>query len=133
MANRVFVYGTLMRGHRLNPVLPQSGFVREAQVRGYEMYDMGAYPAAVEGTGAVIHGELWEVDDLKLQELDWIEGPYHRTPTVVDDEPAWIYLWAMGHPADAGCRRIHDGRWSPESERAVSRSGAASWSWSRSM
>ncbi|HID22528.1 MAG TPA: gamma-glutamylcyclotransferase, partial [Planctomycetaceae bacterium] len=73
----LFVYGTLMRGgsrQRLWPRRPQR--IERAQVRGV-LYDLGPYPAMVEGDGQV-GGELWEfaAADMAatLDRLDHIEG-----------------------------------------------------------
>ena len=39
------------------------------------LYDVGVYPAVRKGIGAV-YGELYEIDDKKINELDTIEGYY---------------------------------------------------------
>lgn len=73
----IFVYGTLKRGEireRCWPRRPRR--VEPASTRGF-LYDMGPYPAMVEGTDRVL-GELWSVaeEDLieTLRVLDEIEG-----------------------------------------------------------
>lgn len=73
---KVFVYGTLKRGFRLNPVLSNSFFVGETIVEGYDMFSLGAFPAIKSGEGSV-HGEVYEVDERTLSVLDQIEGVPH--------------------------------------------------------
>ncbi len=75
----VFVYGTLKRGEcrcRLWPRRPLQ--VSEATVRG-ALYDLGPYPALVDGPDRVA-GELWTFrpEDVQpvLQRLDQVEGFY---------------------------------------------------------
>jgi len=75
--NRVFVYGTLKRGygnHRL--IEPYIAKVTEAAVRGW-LYDLGAFPAMVEGDGWVF-GELVEFHpenaDAAFAAMDRLEG-----------------------------------------------------------
>ena len=73
----VFVYGTLQRGEAragLWPCLPLE--VRWATAKG-KLYDLGEYPALVDGTDRIL-GELWFIAAadlcLTLQVLDSIEG-----------------------------------------------------------
>ena len=70
----VFVYGTLMRGEANHDYyLHDDWFVGKASLSGYDMYDIGAFPGIVLGAG-IIPGELYEVDDETLQNLDYLEG-----------------------------------------------------------
>ncbi|NOX52864.1 MAG: gamma-glutamylcyclotransferase [Planctomycetes bacterium] len=73
----VFVYGTLMRGgsrEGLWPRRPQR--IERGKAQGV-LYDLGPYPAMVEGDGQV-GGELWEFAPADMAEtldrLDQIEG-----------------------------------------------------------
>jgi gamma-glutamylcyclotransferase (GGCT)/AIG2-like uncharacterized protein YtfP len=114
----IFVYGTLKRGEvreRTWPRVPLS--VTEASVRGC-LYDLGPYPALVEG-GDQVGGELWQfsVDDLPvtLAALDDVEsysgGPddlYRRV--IVECETgsgivrAWVYRYARERELSAAKR-----------------------------
>lgn len=76
MATHLFVYGTLMRGESRHRHLEGETFVAEVRsAPGYRLYDAGDYPALVEDAGGVsIVGELWQVSDSCLRELDDVEG-----------------------------------------------------------
>ena len=75
MAHRIFVYGTLKRGFANHALLHNATFLGEARTRT-------AYPMVVHGTGFSVviipepgigHrvvGEVWEVDDAQLAQLD---------------------------------------------------------------
>src|SRR5882762_9539596 len=72
----VFVYGTLRRdgAGALSIRFPNSQFVADAKVSG-SLYDLGAYPGLLlnESSSWVI-GEVYEVDDQTLNELDDFEA-----------------------------------------------------------
>ena len=75
--DRVFVYGTLKRGEAREKCWPRRPLsVEPATVRG-RLYDLGPYPALIEGAETVA-GELWNfaAEDLSptLAALDEIEG-----------------------------------------------------------
>jgi gamma-glutamylcyclotransferase (GGCT)/AIG2-like uncharacterized protein YtfP len=83
---QVFVYGTLKRGEcRERSWLRRPLAVEAAWTLG-RLYDLGPYPALVEGTDRVL-GELWrfvpEDMDETLRVLDGIEG--------FDDQPHDFY------------------------------------------
>ncbi|OLR56973.1 hypothetical protein BHK98_06700 [Hornefia porci] len=70
----VFVYGTLLRG-RSN----HRGYLRGCPcigrgiLEGFDMYDVGSFPAIVPGEGCV-RGELYRVSRRTLERLDMLEG-----------------------------------------------------------
>lgn len=72
----VFVYGTLRRGGAgaMSIRFPNSKFIADAKVSG-SLYDLGAYPGLIlnESNSWVI-GEVYEVDDEVLKELDDFEA-----------------------------------------------------------
>jgi gamma-glutamylcyclotransferase (GGCT)/AIG2-like uncharacterized protein YtfP len=78
----VFVYGTLMRAGANHAVLLRLGgtFAFEAStVEPRGLVDLGPYPALLpsldSSADAVrVHGEVWEIDDRALRELDAFEG-----------------------------------------------------------
>lgn len=72
----VFVYGTLRQGgtREMRRSVPGAVFVSKAALRG-ELYDLGAYPGLqLSANGNLISGEVYQVTDRILQELDEIEG-----------------------------------------------------------
>lgn len=109
---RIFVYGTLKRGFGNHRLLATATFVGEATTLPH--YTMEAYrcPRVSKGGTTSIHGEVYEVDQRTLQNLDRLEGHptlYCRTTiTLADGTKADIYLT---HRGDPNANIIHDGRW----------------------
>lgn len=70
----VFVYGTLRRGERndIARYRPRPLFVGEASVDG-RLYDLGAYPGIVLGTGGRVVGELYRITAEVEAALDILE------------------------------------------------------------
>jgi gamma-glutamylcyclotransferase (GGCT)/AIG2-like uncharacterized protein YtfP len=113
MLRTIFVYGTLQRGQRREPCWPCAPqCVTPGFVAG-RLYDLGPYPALVEGDG-VVSGELWELPPEAMPEtlavLDEIEGYggpagenlYWRVTTAVhtdaslsDPQPRRAYVYKM--------------------------------------
>ncbi|MGK0186479.1 MAG: gamma-glutamylaminecyclotransferase [Verrucomicrobiales bacterium] len=84
---KIFVYGTLKRGHALHDALQAQQFVGETRTAPqFRLFCLGSYPGMVMATsgaaGQAIEGEVWEVDDACLAQLDEIEavdeGEYER-------------------------------------------------------
>ena len=74
---RLFVYGTLKRGAENNAHLEGQRFLGEAvTVPGYVLYGLFGYPGMVRAADvtAGVTGELWEIDDDCLRNLDRLEG-----------------------------------------------------------
>jgi gamma-glutamylcyclotransferase (GGCT)/AIG2-like uncharacterized protein YtfP len=75
----VFVYGTLRRGcvQGMSVRFPQSMFMTYAKVNG-SLFDLGAYPGLVlDESDSMVTGEVYEVDDAILNELDEFESGSH--------------------------------------------------------
>jgi gamma-glutamylcyclotransferase (GGCT)/AIG2-like uncharacterized protein YtfP len=72
----IFVYGTLRRGGAgaMSVRFPGAKFIADAKVSG-DLYDMGAYPGLlVKESGSTVVGEVYEVDEEILDELDEFEA-----------------------------------------------------------
>lgn len=69
---KVFVYGTLLSGLSNSALLNDAKFIGEGTMSGV-MYDLGSFPGVNYGLG-VIHGEVYDVDELTLGDLDYLEG-----------------------------------------------------------
>jgi gamma-glutamylcyclotransferase (GGCT)/AIG2-like uncharacterized protein YtfP len=72
----IFIYGSLRRGSAgaMSIRFPNSKFVAEAKVNG-NLYDLGLYPGLVlNGSNSLVTGEVYEVDDEVLSELDDFEA-----------------------------------------------------------
>lgn len=71
----VFIYGTLRRGSpgSMSIRFPKSKFIAEAKVNG-SLYDLGPYPGLlIDESNSLVTGEVYEVDDDLLNELDEFE------------------------------------------------------------
>ena len=106
--NKVFVYGTLKRGHSNNPMLDRQTYLGNGTTkRKFVMYRAGI-PFVVDeelswlgDEPTHIHGELWMVDKAGLVALDQLEGhPYAYRRSIVDimmsdgsEETAEMYLY----------------------------------------
>ena len=98
---KLFVYGTLKKGHRNHRVLgPEAKFIDVATVYGMTMHKGPGFPYAVFKVDSEIRGEVYELPDLLA--CDRLEGyPHHYLRTEVlcwyDDneyyhtENAWVY------------------------------------------
>src|SRR5882672_7136182 len=72
----VFVYGTLRRGgaRAMSIRFPNSEFIADAKVCG-SLYDLGPYPGLIlNESNSLVIGEVYEVDDEILNQLDDIEA-----------------------------------------------------------
>ena len=111
----VFVYGTLKTGFCRNYYLADSKLVGESQTRpDYLMYDFGEYPGLVAvdpGKGKKIHGEVWAVSDLDVEQLDVVEaveeGLYRRTVIELNDSfdnevEGYLYCRSLNGLAECG-------------------------------
>ena len=72
----VFVYGTLRSGcaRAMSIRFPNSKFIVDAKVSG-SLYDLGAYPGLIlEQSNSLVRGEVYEIDDGILNQLDDFEA-----------------------------------------------------------
>jgi gamma-glutamylcyclotransferase (GGCT)/AIG2-like uncharacterized protein YtfP len=74
MTHRVFVYGTLKRGHPNHPLLEDSRFLGEAvTVPTYRMVATSFPIIMSDPGGKPVAGEIFTVDDATLARLDQLE------------------------------------------------------------
>jgi gamma-glutamylcyclotransferase (GGCT)/AIG2-like uncharacterized protein YtfP len=97
--HRVFVYGTLKRGHRVRGLdhFGSAEFVGESETvdSDYNMWCLGAFPAISMDGESRVRGEVWDVDDGVMAVLDNIEGYpdfYNRTQVSTTQGDAWVYF-----------------------------------------
>jgi gamma-glutamylcyclotransferase (GGCT)/AIG2-like uncharacterized protein YtfP len=101
--HRVFVYGTLQRGHRNHALLETSKFIGEAAtLRTYWMITTGVFPVALDEVPAdfglqplAIAGEIYHVDDATLEQLDRLERKGRAYDRKVTD------VYEAGHKVQA--------------------------------
>jgi gamma-glutamylcyclotransferase (GGCT)/AIG2-like uncharacterized protein YtfP len=116
----VFVYGTLRRGgvRAMPELFPGAKFVGEASVKG-SLYDLGPHPFLLleesEGSGSSVVGELYEVDEGLLGELDEMEASadYLRRRAEVSLGERTLTCWTYAPDADSHPDRklITSGDW----------------------
>lgn len=111
---RIFVYGTLKRGHCRHQFLANERYLGEFRTAPrYRMFNVGTYPGLIEDVenGRSIVGELYDVSPESLERLDVVEavdeGEYVRQPIILetsDSEPveAYFYLFPVDHLHDCG-------------------------------
>lgn len=88
----LFVYGTLKEGYHNHHFLGDSKKIANYQLEGFRLIDLEAFPGMVPGKGYVM-GELYEVNEDLLPELDRLEGvPYLYTREVSGN--VWYYQYA---------------------------------------
>ena len=73
---KVFVYGTLMKGESNHDYLENASFLSKTAIEGYDMYDMGWYPAIIPGDSIIV-GELYQVPKEDMASIDMLEGEGH--------------------------------------------------------
>ena len=111
-APTIFVYGTLMRGASHHRLLEGASFLGTATAAGFELVDLGSYPALTEGEG-LVHGEVYRIPAALLPILDAYEDHpkvYRRSSIPLSDgRRAEAYLLPVNRAG--GFPRIASGRW----------------------
>lgn len=120
---RVFVYGTLKRGHSNHGLLEGYNFLGRAYIEGpYRMSSIGAFPGVTdghEGEARRIYGEVFVVDEEGLASLDLLEGHpdfYERKKVrtnVEDYGNVWCYFFNGLYRSD---KDVPSGMWYPYDE-----------------
>jgi gamma-glutamylcyclotransferase (GGCT)/AIG2-like uncharacterized protein YtfP len=115
----VFVYGLLRRGNAgaMSTRFPESKFIAGARVRG-SLYDLGEYPGLLlDESNSLVVGEVYEVDDETLKQLDEFEASsdYVRKQveihTGADKLQCWIYVPSFGPDFYSNRTLITSGDW----------------------
>lgn len=118
----IFVYGTLRRGEHNHGHLGPARYVGDAWTQpGYELVDLGEYPALLEDGSDAVRGELYEVPEHWLPHLDAFEDVpdlYERKPIALRDGQAIGYV--MRREVAGTAPRIASGDWSAHSRRLSS-------------
>ena len=57
---RLFVYGTLMKGQRAHDLLENSNYLGKAILKGYRKMDLIYYPGIVKDKNSIVEGEVYE-------------------------------------------------------------------------
>ena len=100
--NRLFVYGSLMKGELNAHLMAGARLVGSAQtVPAYRLVHLGGYPGMLSGGGSSVVGEVYEVPAATLAVLDAFEEHpevFVRTPVRLQTQPA-----VAGADAEAAC------------------------------
>ena len=111
MQHLVFVYGTLRENESNHHFVGQGQFLGHHEtLPEYALYDLGAYPAVVDGH-SVIYGEVYRVDDQTLRQLDLLEDvpiTYRREQIDTPFGLAWMYIYQQAHQLET---LISSGDW----------------------
>ena len=79
--NKVFVYGSLLKGMGNSGLLKDSKLLGKSEITGFTMLDLGWFPGIIldKSTKTSVQGEVYEVTDETLNRLDHLEGynPYN--------------------------------------------------------
>lgn len=109
MGTVLFVYGTLKRGERNHRLMADQRFLGPAVTAAkYRVIDLGLHPGLISDieNGLSVTGELWEVSDCTLGELDDFEGipdPFDRRVIEIEGEERTVqaYFWVRAVPPGA--------------------------------
>ncbi len=113
-ASLLFVYGTLRMGQPNHGRIGTARYLGRRRTRpGFELFDLGEYPAMVASAGGSVAGELYQVSEALLAELDVFEDHPHffRRGAIElhDGTRAQAYLVPAERLAER--RRIDGGDW----------------------
>ncbi|MDC9594332.1 gamma-glutamylcyclotransferase family protein [Xenorhabdus sp. IM139775] len=107
---RVIVYGSLRRKQGNHHWMTDAQLLGGHRLEGYEIYDLGHYPAVVRGEGT-IECEVYRITPSILTELDELKKytqEYERELIETPYGKAWIYLYKL---SVEGLQRITSGDW----------------------
>jgi gamma-glutamylcyclotransferase (GGCT)/AIG2-like uncharacterized protein YtfP len=111
---RVAVYGTLLAGEANHRLLASARGLGEARtVRGFSLFDLGAFPGMVAEGAGVVECELYEVDEATLVTLDRLEGHprFYRRTQIHFDDGSLAEAYLLRRRDVQGCPRIPSGSW----------------------
>lgn len=107
---RIIVYGSLRRNQGNSHWMTEAQWLGDHVLDGYELYDLGYYPAVTPGEGCV-YCEVYRINSAILAELDDLKKngvEYKRQLVQTPYGSAWMYLYLL--PID-GLPRIESGDW----------------------
>ena len=105
MSELIFVYGSLRRGASNHFRMKDSEYLGCAQIKG-TLIKVDWYPGLLLEGDSWIHGEVYQVEESTLRELDAFEGvgsqnsEYQRIhhEVLLNQQPTkvWVYEWLGG-------------------------------------
>lgn len=102
----LFFYGSLKTGQANHPLIARERYIGPARtLPRFALYSLGRYPGLVHAAdgGESIRGELWEVSECTVEELDDFEGSpdhYCREPIELEHvaDPVESYFYQRPIP-----------------------------------
>lgn len=113
--HHILVYGSLRkhseRGYNFNRFQGQE-FIKKVTLDGYELYDLGPYPALTEGNGKVVF-ELHSIEDDSFKCIQYMEqgAGYTEKKVNVDGIEASIFVWPKRRIEACKAPRVESGDW----------------------
>ena len=105
--DKVFVYGSLKSGGSVRGLNQFEGATIVGKAKtlypDYNMIDLGSFPGVTKNGEKHIQGEVWQVDEEVMEELDKIEGYpnfYNREVTQTSQGKAWMYYLEKEYSED---------------------------------
>ena len=112
MHQRVFVYGTLLRGQVNHGLLAGAACLGPHRTApAFTLYNLGTYPGLVRGGVMAVAGEVYRVDGATLRRLDELEEYPHLYGRLLIPTPyggTWVYHY---RGAIQRCQVIRSGDW----------------------
>lgn len=121
---KVFTYGTLMKGQRAYGIFGDMKFISDGILNGYGIFEVGSYPAVVPVEGFRVFGEIYEVNEETLRRLDEYEGEgflYLRKRLPIETESGTVPVWVYVYNRDVSSLELRApiGKWTPERRPAA--------------
>lgn len=101
---RVFVYGSLKKGFSNHHLLENQIYLGNTLTKQnqFKMHHLGHYPGITTGGNKHIFGEVYEIDEVCLNQLDHLENngvEYSRCLIdLMNFEKAWMYFYQKELP-----------------------------------
>lgn len=95
---RVFVYGTLRQGHGNHRLLEHEKFLKKDTLSGFSMHSLGAFPAIRPNPAYKVIGEIYEISEATLRNLDYLEGVDHgfyKRLSITTDSGLSAFVYAL--------------------------------------
>jgi len=88
--HKIATYGTLRKGMYNNRYFDMR-FIETTTIDDFKLYDLGPYPAVVEGNGTIVV-DIFEVDDNTKRAIDGMElGAGYNIKTLTINTPGALY------------------------------------------
>lgn len=125
MTGLVAVYGSLRAGLQNHHLLSGARLVAREHLKGFALYDLGQFPAAVKDRRRTILVEVYEVQEHHIERLDQLEwffpadraaSLYIREQVQTSPGMSWVYIYNR-HLGDTP--HVSSGDWSKHCRNRV--------------